>query len=305
MSDPKPIFRFAPSPNGELHIGHAFSALLNLKLARRLGGKMLLRIEDIDRARCTPENEKKMLEDLEWIGFEWDYPPRRQSEHFDEYKTALGQLIGSGLVFPSTLSRSEIRNLAYSSGTPKTDPDGALIYPGNEHALSEEDRVAIFESDQPFALRFDVEKVFRNESISWREITIGQVSEDPRKWGKPIIARKDTPSSYHLSCVVDDTIQGVSHIVRGTDLYHATSIHTLLQISLNLPQPRYHHHALVLDETGQKLSKSKKDTSLRQLRDAGHTVEEVISPLIPLLENDKFYQNCTQEKANHHTSNNN
>lgn len=172
MSDPQPapVFRFAPSPNGELHLGHAYSALLNQKLARNLNGKLLLRIEDIDIVRCTPELEKQMLEDLEWLGVEWDELPRRQSEHFEEYRAVLDQLVDRGLVYPSTLSRGEIKKLAVEKNWP-IDPDGSPAYPGNERELSPEDQEIIRKGNDPYSLRLDVKKArsLIAEDICWTE----------------------------------------------------------------------------------------------------------------------------------------
>lgn len=279
MTRSKPVFRFAPSPNGELHLGHAYSALLNLKMARETGGKMLLRIEDIDTQRCTPELEKQMLEDLEWIGFEWDEEPIRQSERFDAYRDILGELNQLDLLYPATLSRSEIKKRVEELGSDwPRDPDGAPHYPGEERASSLADRADIMNSGKPYTLRLDMAKALltTTQNLSWNEKGSG-VSAKPEQWGDVVLARKDTPASYHLSCVIDDAFQGITHIVRGNDLYEATSIHRLLQKLLGLFQPAYHHHDLILDNTGAKLSKSNKNTSLRQLRAEGKTAKTIQS----------------------------
>ncbi len=275
----RPVFRFAPSPNGKLHLGHAFSALLNLKLARQCNGKSLLRIENIDQNRCTPDLETEMLRDLEWIGFEWDEPPRRQSEHFGEYNAALSRLDEMGLVFPSVLTRGEIRRLVSEKQAAghewPHDPDGSPLYPGTEHLLGDEEKKQILQSDAAYSLRLDLEQVSGLENITWKEGKAGIVDANPAKWGKPVLARKDTPASYHLCCVVDDSIQGISHIVRGADLYETTSLHRVLQNLLDLPEPEYLHHRLVLEEDGTKLSKSRHDTSLADLRASGYSPADI------------------------------
>ncbi|MEO0328688.1 MAG: tRNA glutamyl-Q(34) synthetase GluQRS [Pseudomonadota bacterium] len=282
-----PVFRFAPSPNGELHLGHAYSALLNLKMARETDGKILLRIEDIDITRCTQELEKQMLEDLEWIGFEWDEPPRRQSENLSDYRDALLELERNGLIYPSLMSRAEIRAQIAELESNQTvwprDPDGSPIYPGNEREKLPIDRPLLESTLGKFNIRLDVETamLLSGTELNWQESGAGPRGEtgetpaDPKQWGDVILARKDTPTSYHLACVVDDELQGITHIVRGQDLFYATAIHRLLQYVLDLPEPIYHHHALVLDTGGQKLSKSRHDTSLRQLRESGISVKEL------------------------------
>lgn len=281
-------FRFAPSPNGLLHLGHAYSALLNLDLARAAGARMLLRIEDIDTVRCTPANEKMMLEDLEWIGFEWDEPPLRQSGRFDFYRDALDALAEEGLVYPARLSRGEIRARIRlweeeNGGNWPADPDGAPLYPGGERALPEQEREAMLRDGGEYALRLDMATAIRRagRELSWREEGAGPDSEAglvearPDRWGDVVLGRKDVPASYHLSCVLDDAAQGVSHVVRGRDLFHATSVHRLLQELLGLPAPVYLHHDLVLGEDGRKLSKSRGDTALRSLRQAGMTRADI------------------------------
>ena len=281
----QPIFRFAPSPNGELHLGHAYSALLNLKMARAMSGKMLLRIEDIDTVRCTPELENQMLRDLEWIGFEWDEEPRRQSEHFDEYRAALERLKEQDLAYPSTLSRSQITKLvAEKSATGKswpTDPDGAPVYPGEERLLSAAKKQEIYSGPSPIATRLDMKSALKqlDGTPAWQELHKGEIVCDAAAWGDVVLARKDTPTSYHLSCVLDDAVQNVTHIVRGMDLYNATSVHVVLQKLFGLMTPVYHHHDLITDSLGKKLSKSEKPRGLRSLREAGITrqgIEELL-----------------------------
>lgn len=270
----QPVFRFAPSPNGELHLGHAYSALFNQHMAREAEGQLLLRIEDIDTARCTPALEAQMLHDLEWIGFEWNGSIRKQSEHFDLYADYLERLEEGGLVYPSTLSRSDIGRIVAAEEErgvvwPR-DPDGAPKFPGREYDAKPED-------GQPFSWRLDVEAAAARvgESLFWTETGAGPeaetgvVSADPSVWGDAVLVRKDTPTSYHLSVVVDDALQGVTHVVRGQDLFAATAMHVLLQELFGLAQPVYHHHGLIVADDGLKLSKSRRDTSIRALREAG------------------------------------
>jgi glutamyl-Q tRNA(Asp) synthetase len=263
------VFRFAPSPNGHLHLGHALSALLNHDMARAAGGRFLLRIEDIDASRCRPEFEAAILEDLAWLGLAWEEPVRRQSEHLDAYRAALGRL--GGLVYPSFESRGEIARLAVERGPDwPRDPDGAPLYPGRARDVAPEERARRMEAE-PYALRLDMAAALaRVGPLRWREGE-GSVAAQPEAWGDVVLARKDIPTSYHLSVVVDDALQGITHVVRGQDLYWSTSVHRLLQELLGLPAPTYHHHRLVLDDEGRKLSKSTRATALRELRAQGVT----------------------------------
>lgn len=278
----KPVFRFAPSPNGHLHLGHAYSALLNQKMAREMEGKLLLRIEDIDTTRCTQELETQMLRDLEWIGFEWDEKPRRQSEHFEEYAQALEKLKALDLIYPSNLSRSEIKKIIAEKEAQgvnwSKDPDGTPLYPGDERTLSTDQHAALISSSQTYALRLNMQKAVQciKQEISWTEIDRDKpIVEEPLDWGDVILARKGFPVSYHLCCTLDDALQGITHVVRGKDLYHATSIHALLYKLLELQSPLYHHHELILDDNREKLSKSKNHTSLKDLRNTGMTTEQL------------------------------
>ncbi len=276
---PPPVFRFAPSPNGYLHLGHALSALLNADMARTAAGRLLLRIEDIDTARCRPEYETAIYEDLGWLGLAWDRPVRRQSDHYDDYRAALGRLEAMGLVYPSFESRADIARLvaAKEATAPwPRDPDGAPLYPGDAKSLSAPDRKRRIDAGEPYALRLDMTAALaRAGKLTWVETgagpngETGTIAADPAAWGDVILARKETPTSYHLAVVVDDAAQGVSDVVRGRDLFHATAVHRLLQVLLGLSQPRYHHHRLVLDADGGKLSKSTQSTGLRELRARG------------------------------------
>ena len=280
-----PVFRFAPSPNGYLHLGHALSALLNSDMARANGGRLLLRIEDIDAARCRPEYETAIYEDLAWLGVEWEMPVRRQSEHSDDYRAALIQLESMRLIYPSFESRAEIARLVAAREThgpwPR-DPDGAPLYPGDMKTMPSTERKRHMDAGEPYALRLDTSAALsRVGSLSWVETgaglagETGMVAADPAAWGDMILARKETPTSYHLAVALDDAAQGITDVVRGHDLFYATAVHRLLQTLLGLRQPRYHHHRLVLDAEGKKLSKSTQATGLRELRKAGASPTDI------------------------------
>ncbi|RYE64003.1 MAG: tRNA glutamyl-Q(34) synthetase GluQRS [Oxalobacteraceae bacterium] len=278
-TDPdRPILRFAPSPNGLLHLGHALSAILNHEIARDMNGRFLLRIEDIDLARCTSDYEDAIYRDLRWLGLSWEEPARRQSEHFETYREALGRLMDMGLVYPAFMTRGEVKaKVADSEASGTTwprDPDGSPLYPDHDRYLSDTERKTLIESGIRYSWRLDMDKALArvSDALTWREISDGAerlVPADPAAWGDVVLSRSDAPSSYHLSVTVDDAAQGITHVVRGMDLYHATSVHRLLQELLGLPQPIYHHHRLILGTDGRKLSKSEGSTGLAALRDAG------------------------------------
>ena len=279
-----PVFRFAPSPNGYLHLGHALSALINADMARAAGGRLLLRIEDIDTARCRPEYEAAIDEDLAWLGLAWERPVRRQSAHYGDYREALAKLDAMGLIYPSFESRAEIAMMVAgrdAKGPWPRDPDGVPLYPGSAKTLSPAERKRRMAAE-PYALRLDMAAALaRTGALTWQETgagpggETGTVAADPAHWGDVILARKDTPTSYHLAVVVDDAGQGVTDVVRGLDLFHSTSVHRLLQALLGLPAPRYHHHRLILDADGKKLSKSTAATALRELRGAGASPADI------------------------------
>jgi glutamyl-Q tRNA(Asp) synthetase len=273
----QPVFRFAPSPNGELHLGHAFSALTDFALCRAANGRFLLRIEDIDPARCRPEFEAGIYADLAWLGLAWETPVRRQSEHMDDYAAALAALTRMGLVYPAFISRSGIAARAADPSWPR-DPDGAPLYPGDDRDLPAAEAEARIAAGAPYALRLKMaEAASMAGPLHWIEEgagpdgETGTIAARPDLWGDVILARRETPTSYHLSVVVDDAVQSVTHVVRGRDLFHATSVHVLLQKLLGLPSPAYHHHRLITDPDGRKLAKSARDTSLRALRQSGLT----------------------------------
>jgi glutamyl-Q tRNA(Asp) synthetase len=284
-----PVFRFAPSPNGYLHLGHAYSVLLNFDSARRSGGRFLLRIEDIDATRCRAEFEAAIYEDLGWLGISWETPVRRQSGHLADYRRAIESLAGLGLVYPSFESRAEIARLVaerdLQAPWPR-DPDGAPLYPGIAKRLSGDERARLLETGAPYALRLDMEAACakvcaKAGALSWIEHGQGPAGETgvvaaaAEAWGDVVLARKETPTSYHLSVVIDDALQGVTDVVRGQDLFWSTSVHRLLQALLGLPQPAYRHHRLVLDAAGRKLSKSTEATGLRELRGQGATSADI------------------------------
>ena len=240
----RPVFRFAPSPNGLLHLGHAFSALLNARMAEETGGRLLLRIEDTDETRARPEFVSAIFEDLAWLGLEWERPVRIQSEHVGTYERNIRTLWSMGAVYPCFCSRKQ----ALASALPSCDPEGQPHYGGSCRRLS-------------------------RESHGWRLDT--STDADASAWGDAVIAKPHVGSSYHIAVVTDDALQGITHVVRGKDIEAATPLHHLLQQLLGLPRPHYHHHRLIFDDTGGKLSKSRRSTSLRQLREAGATAGEI------------------------------
>jgi glutamyl-Q tRNA(Asp) synthetase len=283
-----PVFRFAPSPNGYLHLGHALSALLNADRAKAAGGRLLLRIEDIDAARCRPEFEAAIYEDLAWLGIAWEQPVRRQSEHYGDYRAALAKLDAMGLVYPSFESRAEIAAQVTERETKAPwprDPDGVPLSPGNAKTMAQAERARRMAAE-PYALRLDmIAALVRSGPLTWEETGAGPSGEtgsiaadpaaNPAHWGDVILARKETPTSYHLAVAVDDAAQGVTEVVRGRDLFHSTSVHRLLQALLGWPAPRYHHHRLILDADGNKLSKSTLATGLRELRARGASAADL------------------------------
>jgi glutamyl-Q tRNA(Asp) synthetase len=280
------VFRFAPSPNGYLHLGHAFSALVNADAAAATGGRLLLRIEDIDVTRARAEFEAAIFADLAWLGMTWEEPVLRQSERFDAYRGALAELDRFGLIYPAFLSRGEIRAAiatfeSEGSDWPR-DPDGAPLYPGTERDWPEARRRDETANGRPYALRLDMVRALAGfKDLTWRERDpFGlepdmDVKADTAAWGDVILARKDIPASYHLAVTVDDAFQGVTDIVRGLDLKPATAVHRLLQNLLALPEPVYFHHRLILDRDGRKLSKSEGSAGLRNLRKSGATPADI------------------------------
>ena len=254
-------------------------------MARECGGRLLLRIEDIDAARCRPAYETAIYEDLTWLGISWQTPVRRQSEHFDDYRAALARLEKQGLIYPSFESRGEINALVAERerrGPWPRDPDGAPLYPGNARNLAAAERAWRRRDGAPYALRLAMDlAVARAGVLTWTETgrapngESGSITAVPQMWGDVVLARKEIPTSYHLAVAIDDALTGVTDVVRGQDLFWSTSIHRLLQALLGLPEPAYHHHRLILDAGGRKLSKSTLATSLRDLRAGGATSKDV------------------------------
>ncbi|HTP82143.1 MAG TPA: tRNA glutamyl-Q(34) synthetase GluQRS [Alphaproteobacteria bacterium] len=268
------VTRFAPSPTGRLHLGHAYAALFARQEARASKGRFLLRIEDIDTLRCKPEFEAGITEDLEWLGFTWETPVRRQSEHLAEYQEALDRLGRDGFLYPCFCTRAEIRAEIARAGAAH-GPDGPL-YPGLCRALDPGERAARQAAGEPYALRLDVAKATAAAGeIFFRDYRQGRIRATPEVLGDVVLARKDVPTSYHLAATLDDHAQGVTLVTRGADLFAATHVHRLLQALLGLKTPEYHHHKLIFGNDGQKLSKTAQAPSLKSLREAGHSAEEV------------------------------
>jgi glutamyl-Q tRNA(Asp) synthetase len=269
------VTRFAPSPTGLLHLGHAHAALVAWDAARRSGGRFLLRIEDIDRTRCREEYVAAILEDLAWLGIDWDGPVRRQSEHLDDYRQVLDRLSAQALVYPCFCTRAAIQAEIERAGVAPHGPDGPL-YPGICRVLDPETRAARRAAGEPFALRLDVTAAAeRARPLVWEDEIAGRIVAAPQRHGDVVLARKDAPTSYHLAVTVDDALQGVTLVTRGADLFHATDIHRLLQALLGLPTPRYRHHALLTDESGRRYAKRDRSLTLCALREAGRTPADV------------------------------
>ena len=266
------VTRFAPSPTGYLHLGHAFSALFAEHAARAERGRFLLRIEDIDQTRCRPAYEAAIIEDLAWLGLNWDGPIRRQSDHFEDYRAALGRLDGLGVTYPCFCSRKDI-------AAAQTAPHGpGAIYPGTCRNLSPAERSARMAAGQAYAVRLDVGAARSiTGPLSWRDRLAGIVIARPELEGDPVIARRDSPTSYHLSVTVDDHLQGVTLVTRGEDLFAATHVHRLLQALLGFDQPDYWHHALLTNADGERLSKRDGAVAIRALRAHGKTAGEVLA----------------------------
>ncbi len=272
------VFRFAPSPNGRLHLGHAYSALFTVQQARLHDGTSLLRIEDIDRARCKPEFAEQAQADLAWLGLDWPQPVRHQSRHMHEYISVIDRLERLRLLYPCFCTRAK---LAGAGGA--KDPDGVTVYPGYCRLMTRMERSRRMTAGEPYALRLDMAKamVAAGPDLSFFEKGSGPDGETgivactPKAWGDVVVARKDIGTSYHIAVVHDDAVQGITHITRGIDLFHATSVHRVLQSILEFPTPSYIHHRLISDDTGRKLSKSLGDRSLAALRDDGVTPQMI------------------------------
>ncbi len=277
------VLRFAPSPNGPLHRGHALSAWLNQACAQKLGGRMLLRIEDIDPVRSRPDHIAAIEETLAWLGVNYEQPVRRQSQHMAVYRDAFERLKARGLVYPCFCTRGDLEKAVVAHGPDwRRDPDGSPLYPKECHGLSLGDAEARMAEGEVPQWRLDMAKaVALAGPLTWQsfdpstfEVTIRKA--DPSRWGDVVLVRKDTPTSYHLSVVVDDALQGITQVVRGMDLEASTDIHVLLQALLGLPQPLYWHHGLITGHDGKKLAKSRGSDSLAMERENGLTRERLL-----------------------------
>jgi glutamyl-Q tRNA(Asp) synthetase len=263
------ITRFAPSPTGYLHLGHAYSAWRGWELARQTGGRFLLRIEDIDPTRSRQAFVEAIQEDLSWLGLSWEAPVRHQSQHLSDYAAALSRLEAQGLLYPCFCSRNDIAAEIARSGVAPHGPEGAL-YPGICRRLPAEERTNRMMAGDAYALRLDMAKaVGVAPNLDWWDETAGVRRATPERFGDVVLARKETPTSYHLAVVVDDALQGVTDVTRGVDLLEATDVHRLLQSLLGLPTPRYRHHALITDADGRRLAKRDQAETLRALRERG------------------------------------
>lgn len=269
------ITRFAPSPTGLLHLGHAFSALLAFKSAQKNQGKFILRIEDIDTSRARPEFEEAIYRDLSWLGITWEHPVRRQSNHFDDYQKALDKLENLGVLYPCFCSRADIRKEIKNSTNAPHGPEGPL-YPGTCRHLSDQERADRTGQGIPFAIRLNLEKALNQvpEALFYYEKSF-KTPANPETLGDVVLARKETPSSYHLSVVVDDHLQSISHIIRGQDLAHTTPIHCLLQKLLGYSTPHYHHHDLLVGEDGKRFAKRDQSLTLETLKIEGKTLKDI------------------------------
>lgn len=269
------VTRFAPSPTGRLHLGHAYSALFAWRLAQAAGGRFLLRIEDIDRARCRPEHEATILEDLHWLGLDWAQPVLRQSDRMAIYDDALAALEIFDLLYPCFCTRKDIAHEIANAGHAPHGPDGP-VYPGTCRAMDPGKRAERVARGDIYALRLKMDEAMAQAGpLHFADRAAGQVAVDPTAFGDVVLARKDVPTSYHLSVVVDDAAQGVTLVSRGEDLLPATHIHRVLQTLLGLPEPEYAHHPLLTDECGRRFAKRDRSETIEALRKAGKTPEDV------------------------------
>lgn len=277
------VLRFAPSPNGLLHLGHALSALTGFHMARALGGRFLVRVEDIDQTRARPEFVAALFEDLRWLGLVWEEPVLFQSQHLADYQAAADRLTALGVTYPCFATRTQIAQAADAGAR---DPDGAVLYPGLWRGRSRDEVAERRAAGEPFALRLDMEAALDLARAKLKGAPLRFVEVDakgdarsiacaPQRWGDVVLLRKETPSSYLLAVVVDDVRQGITRVTRGMDLFAATDTQRLLHVLLDLPEPEYHHHRLIMDTSGAKLSKSTGAPSLASLRQSGVTPDDV------------------------------
>lgn len=282
------ITRFAPSPTGYLHLGHAFSALTAWRAAREAGGRFLLRIEDIDRTRCRPEFEAAIYEDLAWLGFDWEEPVRRQSDHFDDYAAVLDRLIAMGVIYRCFKTRKEVLDeIARAPHLSADGPDGPQFIGA---PLAAEEEAARLKAGEPFAWRLSIGACRERLGAAFDALEFveegsgpkgerGRIEARPEIFGDVVIARKDAGTSYHLASVHDDALQGITHVIRGADLFHAAHLHRLLQTLLGLPAPVYRHHRLIADAEGKRFAKRDQSATIRAQREAGVTCEKVLAEL--------------------------
>lgn len=280
------VTRFAPSPTGLLHLGHAYSAMRTFETAKAAGGQCLLRIEDIDQTRCKPEYESAILDDLKWMGFDWPGPVRRQSEHMDEYQGVIGTLAEAGLVYRCFKTRKEIaEDIARAPHQPGEGPDG-VIYPGPSQPMSADEEAERLEKGEAFAWRLSIAACREHLSESFNSLMFieegagpdgesGLVLAKPDLMGDVILARKDIGTSYHIAACHDDAQQGVTHVIRGEDLFFTTHLHVLIQKLMGWPKPVYRHHKLVLDQDGKRFAKRDESMTLKALCEAGITPSEL------------------------------
>lgn len=272
------VTRFAPSPTGRLHLGHAASAWRAYRFARDRGGRFLLRIEDIDPGRCREDHVEAIVDDLRWLGIDWDGAVRRQSAHLADYADALDRLKARGLVYPCFCTRKAIETEIAASGHAPHGPDGP-VYPGTCRHLDAIERARRL-TTEPHAWRLDMAAaVARAGPLVWHDAVAGDVAATPELFGDVVLARKDAPTSYHLAVVHDDALQGITDVVRGEDLFAATHVHRLLQALLALPVPRYHHHPLIRDASGRRLAKRDRAATLAELRAGGADPRRILAEL--------------------------
>lgn len=273
---PPTVTRFAPTPSGYLHLGHAYAALVAFECARVAGGRFVLRIEDIDPGRCRAEFEQAIYDELRWLGLAWDGPARRQSEHLDLYRQALEHLERLGVIYPCFCTRRQIRaEIAHAAQAPH-GPGGEAIYPGICRTLGTGERARRMAAGEPYALRLDVGRAQElTGPLSWVDLRAGELRAVPESFGDVVLARKDVPTSYHLAVTVDDAMQEVTLVTRGEDLFHATHIHRLLQALLGLATPRYYHHNVIADSNGLRLAKRNRAVTLRTLRQSGRRPDDI------------------------------
>lgn len=270
-----PVTRFAPSPTGGLHLGHAYAALFAWRAAMDGNGGFLLRIEDIDTTRCRPEFEAGIIADLAWLGLAWGQPMRRQSEHMADYQAALTKLDEMGVLYPCFCSRSEIRAEMARAGVAPHGAEGP-VYPGICRNLSLAERASRFGEGRSYALRLDMAKAMaRAGHLTWYDRVRGEQVAAPQHFGDVVVARKEMPTSYHLAVTIDDHLQGITLVTRGKDLFAATHVHRLLQALLGLDPPEYCHHPLRTDESGRRLAKRDQAATIAALRDQGKRPGEV------------------------------